>query len=175
MLDRSACHEGAGEADVQGTWPSKGDLAQSWVLLLPMQVPEPEFEGQTKTRLGNPEVRKIVDACVARVRCFICSMQTDERDVAACTTVRLHGRHRCCLTSGTCQLCLSARCGVLQGVTDALEGDSSTLSQILGKAMSAYRAAEAAKRARELVSLVLAAEPMASGLTSQGSARSILL
>ena len=32
------------------------------------QVPEPEFEGQTKTRLGNPEVRKIVDACVARVR-----------------------------------------------------------------------------------------------------------
>ena len=33
------------------------------------QVPEPEFEGQTKTRLGNPEVRRIVDACVARVRC----------------------------------------------------------------------------------------------------------
>lgn len=32
-----------------------------------MQVPEPEFEGQTKTRLGNPEVRKIVDACVAKV------------------------------------------------------------------------------------------------------------
>jgi DNA gyrase/topoisomerase IV subunit B len=31
-------------------------------------VPDPEFEGQTKTRLGNPEVRKIVDACVARVR-----------------------------------------------------------------------------------------------------------
>lgn len=32
-----------------------------------VQVPEPEFEGQTKTRLGNPEVRKIVDACVAKV------------------------------------------------------------------------------------------------------------
>lgn len=30
-----------------------------------VKVPEPEFEGQTKTRLGNPEVRQIVDAVVA--------------------------------------------------------------------------------------------------------------
>jgi DNA gyrase subunit B len=29
-----------------------------------VKVPEPEFEGQTKTRLGNPEVRPIVDAIV---------------------------------------------------------------------------------------------------------------
>ena len=29
------------------------------------QVPEPEFEGQTKTRLGNPEVRQVVDAVVS--------------------------------------------------------------------------------------------------------------
>lgn len=28
------------------------------------QVPNPEFEGQTKTRLGNPEVRKIVEGVV---------------------------------------------------------------------------------------------------------------
>ena len=27
-----------------------------------MKVPEPEFEGQTKNRLGNPEVRAIVDS-----------------------------------------------------------------------------------------------------------------
>ncbi len=27
-------------------------------------MPEPEFEGQTKTRLGNPEVRQAVDAVV---------------------------------------------------------------------------------------------------------------
>ena len=33
------------------------------------QVPNPEFEGQTKTRLGNPEVRKIVDGIVASVCC----------------------------------------------------------------------------------------------------------
>ena len=32
------------------------------------QVPNPEFEGQTKTRLGNPEVRKIVDNIVCAVR-----------------------------------------------------------------------------------------------------------
>jgi hypothetical protein len=32
------------------------------------QVPNPEFEGQTKTRLGNPEVRKIVEGVVAQVR-----------------------------------------------------------------------------------------------------------
>lgn len=29
------------------------------------QVPNPEFEGQTKTRLGNPEVRKVVEGVVA--------------------------------------------------------------------------------------------------------------
>lgn len=29
-----------------------------------VKVPEPEFEGQTKTRLGNPEVREIVDSVV---------------------------------------------------------------------------------------------------------------
>ena len=28
-------------------------------------MPEPEFEGQTKTRLGNPEVRQIVDVVVS--------------------------------------------------------------------------------------------------------------
>ena len=30
-------------------------------------MPEPEFEGQTKTRLGNPEVRKIVEGIVSQV------------------------------------------------------------------------------------------------------------
>jgi DNA gyrase subunit B len=29
-----------------------------------VKVPEPEFEGQTKTRLGNPEVRSIVDGII---------------------------------------------------------------------------------------------------------------
>ncbi|CAN0113341.1 unnamed protein product, partial [Discosporangium mesarthrocarpum] len=32
--------------------------------VISVKVPEPEFEGQTKNRLGNPEVRGIVDAVV---------------------------------------------------------------------------------------------------------------
>ncbi|KAL2501930.1 DNA gyrase subunit B [Forsythia ovata] len=32
--------------------------------VISVKVPNPEFEGQTKTRLGNPEVRKIVDQSV---------------------------------------------------------------------------------------------------------------
>ena len=32
-----------------------------------VQVPDPEFEGQTKTRLGNPEVRRIVEGIVTQV------------------------------------------------------------------------------------------------------------
>ncbi|GIL45667.1 hypothetical protein Vafri_2871 [Volvox africanus] len=36
--------------------------------VISVQVPNPEFEGQTKTRLGNPEVRKIVEVAVTEVR-----------------------------------------------------------------------------------------------------------
>jgi DNA gyrase subunit B len=68
-----------------------------------VRVPDPEFEGQTKTRLGNPEVRKIVDGVVAK-------------EVGA-----------------------------------ALELDPRAFDAIVGKAMQAFKAAEAAKRARELV------------------------
>ncbi|XP_050228146.1 DNA gyrase subunit B, chloroplastic/mitochondrial-like [Mercurialis annua] len=32
--------------------------------VISVKVPSPEFEGQTKTRLGNPEVRKVVDQSV---------------------------------------------------------------------------------------------------------------
>ncbi|KAF3791460.1 DNA gyrase subunit [Nymphaea thermarum] len=32
--------------------------------VIAVKVPSPEFEGQTKTRLGNPEVRKVVDQAV---------------------------------------------------------------------------------------------------------------
>ena len=33
--------------------------------MISVKVPEPEFEGQTKTRLGNPEVRQIVDGVIS--------------------------------------------------------------------------------------------------------------
>eukprot|EP00208_Stichococcus_sp_RCC1054_P002844 CAMPEP_0206138648 /NCGR_PEP_ID=MMETSP1473-20131121/3463_1 /ASSEMBLY_ACC=CAM_ASM_001109 /TAXON_ID=1461547 /ORGANISM="Stichococcus sp, Strain RCC1054" /LENGTH=763 /DNA_ID=CAMNT_0053532137 /DNA_START=195 /DNA_END=2486 /DNA_ORIENTATION=+ len=72
-------------------------------LVISVKVPEPEFEGQTKTRLGNPEVRKIVETIVTQ-------------DVAA-----------------------------------ELEMDTGAFQKILGKALAAARAAEAAKKARDLV------------------------
>jgi len=68
-----------------------------------VKVPSPEFEGQTKTRLGNPEVRKVVDGVVS--------------------------------SSGG----------------EALELDPTTLNVVLGKAIQAFKAAEAAKKARDLV------------------------
>ena len=33
-----------------------------------VKVESPEFEGQTKTRLGNPGIRKIVDSVVSEVK-----------------------------------------------------------------------------------------------------------
>ena len=71
--------------------------------IVAVRVPNPEFEGQTKTRLGNPEVRKLVDSVVAL------------------------------------------------DVGQALELDNATFNSILAKALQAFKAAEAAKKARELV------------------------
>ena len=44
-----------------------GCVLDRTVLNCNLQVPDPEFEGQTKTRLGNPEVRKIVEGIVSQV------------------------------------------------------------------------------------------------------------
>lgn len=68
-----------------------------------VKVPKPEFEGQTKTRLGNPEVRRIVDQAVQDY------------------------------------------------LTEFLECNPGVLESILSKALNAYKAAMAARKARELV------------------------
>jgi DNA gyrase/topoisomerase IV subunit B len=47
------------EAGIPGEFIREGLTA-----VVSVKVPEPEFEGQTKTRLGNPEVRQIVDGVV---------------------------------------------------------------------------------------------------------------
>jgi DNA gyrase subunit B len=71
--------------------------------VISVKVPDPEFEGQTKTKLGNPEVRGIVDSLVGEV------------------------------------------------LTEYLEFRPSVADSILEKAIQAFNAAEAARRARELV------------------------
>ncbi len=68
-----------------------------------VKVPDPEFEGQTKTKLGNTEVRGIVDSLVGEV------------------------------------------------LTEYLEFRPSVADAILDKAIQAFNAAEAARKARELV------------------------
>lgn len=71
--------------------------------VISVKVPDPEFEGQTKTKLGNTEVRGIVDSLVGEV------------------------------------------------LTEYLEFRPSVADAIIEKALEAYRAAEAARKARELV------------------------
>ena len=48
-----------GQPNIPGEFVREGLTA-----VVSVKVPEPEFEGQTKTRLGNPEVRQIVDGIV---------------------------------------------------------------------------------------------------------------
>jgi len=71
--------------------------------VISVKVPEPEFEGQTKTKLGNTEVRGIVDSFVG------------------------------------------------EALLEYLDFRPSVADAILEKAIQAFNAAEAARRARELV------------------------
>ncbi|PZD75017.1 DNA gyrase subunit B [Acaryochloris thomasi RCC1774] len=78
-------------------------VREGMTAVISVKVPEPEFEGQTKTKLGNPEVRGVVDSLVGEV------------------------------------------------LTEYLEFRPNVIDSILDKALQAYSAAEAARRARELV------------------------
>ncbi|MEB3228275.1 MAG: ATP-binding protein, partial [Synechocystis sp.] len=71
--------------------------------VISVKVPDPEFEGQTKTKLGNTEVRGIVDTLVG------------------------------------------------EALTEFLEFNPGVADSIIEKAIQAFKAAEAARRARELV------------------------
>lgn len=87
---------------------SAGNLSGEYVregltAIVSVKVPDPEFEGQTKSKLGNPEVRAIVDGVCAR------------------------------------------------GLVDFFEFHPRVLSDIIDKAMQAQAAAEAARRARDIV------------------------
>ena len=79
------------------------NIREGLTVVLSVKVPEPEFEGQTKTKLGNTEVRGIVDNVVG------------------------------------------------ESLGEYLEFNPGVIDLILEKAIQAFNAAEAARRARELV------------------------
>ncbi|MEM9538303.1 MAG: DNA topoisomerase (ATP-hydrolyzing) subunit B [Cyanobacteria bacterium P01_E01_bin.42] len=79
------------------------NVREGLTAVISVKVPEPEFEGQTKTKLGNTEVRGIVDSSVGEV------------------------------------------------LNEYLEFNPQVADSIIEKAIQAFKAAEAARRARELV------------------------
>lgn len=79
------------------------NIREGLTAVISVKVPDPEFEGQTKTKLGNPEVRGIVDTVVG------------------------------------------------EALSEYLEFRLNVADSILEKAIQAFNAAEAARRARELV------------------------
>jgi DNA gyrase subunit B len=87
-----------GEANLGGE-----NVREGLTGVISVKVPDPEFEGQTKTKLGNTEVRGIVESLVGEV------------------------------------------------LTEYLEFRPSVADAVLDKAIQAFKAAEAARRARDLV------------------------
>jgi DNA gyrase subunit B len=79
------------------------NIREGLTAVISVKVPDPEFEGQTKTKLGNTEVRGIVDSLVGEV------------------------------------------------LNEYLEFHLSVGDTIIEKAIQSFKAAEAARRARELV------------------------
>ena len=79
------------------------NIREGLTVVLSVKVPDPEFEGQTKTKLGNTEVRGIVDSLIG------------------------------------------------ESLSKYMEFNPNILDLILEKAIQSFNAAEAARRARELV------------------------
>ncbi|MCS6959473.1 MAG: DNA topoisomerase (ATP-hydrolyzing) subunit B [Pseudanabaenaceae cyanobacterium SKYGB_i_bin29] len=79
------------------------NVREGLTAVISVKVPEPEFEGQTKTKLGNPEVRGIVESYVGEV------------------------------------------------LSEYLEFHPTVAQTIIEKAIQSFQAAEAARKARELV------------------------
>eukprot|EP00980_Cylindrotheca_fusiformis_P023066 scaffold10090_cov119-Cylindrotheca_fusiformis.AAC.4 len=64
-----------GAANLPGEFVREGLTA-----IISVSVPDPEFEGQTKGRLGNPEVRPVVDGIVSKELTRLFEFRTDLLD-----------------------------------------------------------------------------------------------
>jgi len=61
---------------------SGDDVREGLTAIISVKIPEPQFEGQTKTKLGNSEVKGIVDSCVYEK--FSQFMEENPRVAEAC-------------------------------------------------------------------------------------------
>ncbi len=82
---------------------SGDDVREGLICVISVKLPQPQFEGQTKTKLGNSEVKGIVETLVN------------------------------------------------EGLGDFIEQNPAVAKKIIGKAVDAARARDAARKARELV------------------------
>jgi len=87
----------------EGELPAGDDFREGLAAVISVKVPEPQFEGQTKTRLGNRDVQGVVEQAVG------------------------------------------------EGIAKYLEENPKSAKAILDKAVTARRAREAARKARDLV------------------------
>lgn len=101
-LTRSLNKYGTDRNMLSKTQLSSEDVREGLTAIISVKIPEPQFEGQTKTKLGNSEVKGIVDSLVS------------------------------------------------QGLQTFLEENPAIGKNILEKSVSAARAREAARKAREL-------------------------
>ena len=63
-LTRTLNNYGKKEGVIKDVQPTGEDFREGLTAVISMRVPEPQFEGQTKTKLGNSEVEGIVNSAV---------------------------------------------------------------------------------------------------------------